>query len=128
MPYASDESPATTPETVTFDIRDIPFSVRGAWLNLSPVVGLHTTVDTVHLVAHTNGMHGVLALQPHRDQGPVETTWVAEPARLSWRADDGARVAAAFEGPSAIRLRGDRLGVRIADPAPELTPFTGCYL
>jgi len=128
MANASHESPVTTPEPVTFDIRDIPFSVRGAWLNLSPVVGLHRTADTIHLVAHTNGMHGVLALEPHRGQGPVETTWVAEPARLSWRAADGARVSAAFEGTSAIRLRGAGLGVRIADPAPELTPFTGCYL
>ena len=33
-----------TPEKVGFDIRDIPFSVRGAWLNLSPVVALHLSL------------------------------------------------------------------------------------
>jgi glycogen debranching enzyme len=118
----------TTPTNLTFDIRDVPFSVRGAWLNLSPVVGLHTTADTIHLVAHKNGMHGVLALQSHRGEQPVGTTWVAEAARLTWRAPDGAHAAATFDGTAAIRLRGAGLALRIADPAPALTPFTGCYL
>jgi len=118
----------TTPATVTFDIRDIPFSVRGAWVNLSPVVALHTTAEVIHLVAHKNGMHGLLALQPCRDEGPVETTWHAEAARFTWRSDDESVVAAAFDGTSAIRLRGAGLGLRVADPARELTPFTGCYL
>src|SRR4051794_39812793 len=110
----------TTRNAVTFDIRDIPFSVRGAWINLSPVVALHTTAEAVHLVAHKNGMHGLLALQPQRDERPVETTWLAEAARFTWRSDDGAEVAAAFDGTSAIRLRGAGLALRVADPAPEL--------
>ena len=33
-----------------FDIHEIPFSTRGAWFNLSPVTGLHTHSDRVHLV------------------------------------------------------------------------------
>ena len=37
-----------------FDVRDIPFSVRGSWLNLSPVVALHTRTDAIHLVSHRN--------------------------------------------------------------------------
>jgi glycogen debranching enzyme len=117
-----------TPQTVTFDIRDIPFSARGAWVNLSPVVALHTEADTIHLVAHKNGMHGVLAMQPHRADRSAETTWVAEAARFTWQGPDETHVAATFDGPSAIRLRGAGLGLHIADPAPALTPFTGCYL
>src|SRR4051794_8064529 len=128
MPPPPRDSPMTPPETVRFDIHDIPFSMRGAWLNLSPVVGLHTKVDTIHLVAHKNGMHGVLAMQPQRGARAVETTWLAEAARFTWRASDESQVAAAFDGTSAIRLRGTGLGLRIADPAPALTPFTGCYL
>src|ERR1044072_4204171 len=98
-----------TPTNLTFDIRDVPFSVRGAWLNLSPVVGLHTTADTIHLVAHKNGMHGVLAILPHRGEEPGGTTWLAEAARLTWRSPDGAQAAASFDGTAAIRLRGTGL-------------------
>src|SRR4051794_30649617 len=98
MPPAPRDSPMTTaattpPETVSFDIRDIPFSVRGAWVNLSPVVALHTTVGTIHLVSHKNGMHGVLAMQPVRAERAVETTWLAEAARFTWQAPDGAQIA-----------------------------------
>ena len=46
---------ALTDCEVRFDIREIPFSRRGSWLNLSPVVAAHTTTDTVHLVSHRNG-------------------------------------------------------------------------
>jgi len=121
-------TPTTTPEKVGFDIRDIPFSVRGAWLNLSPVVALHTTADTIHLVAHQNGMHAVLALQPQREGRAVETTWRADAARFTWQSPEGEQVAATFDGTAAIRLRGAGLGLRVADAARELTPFTGCYL
>src|SRR4051812_4518378 len=101
------------PTSMSFDIRDIPFSVRGAWFNLSPVVAPHTRVDTVHLVAHKNGLHGVLGMQPHRDGTAVEATWLAGVARFLWRSGETAEVAATFDGTSAIRLRGTGLGLRI---------------
>jgi len=56
----------------TFDVRDVPFSVRGSWLDLSPVVGLHTRHDDVHLVSHRNGMHAVLRCEPVAGPAPVE--------------------------------------------------------
>ena len=52
-----------------FDVREIPFSVRGSWLNLSPVVALHSHADAVHLVSHRNGMHAVLRCEPLDDGG-----------------------------------------------------------
>jgi len=113
---------------VTFDVREIPFSRRGAWIGLSPVVGIHDTSDTIHLVSHQTGMHAVLALVPERAAAPVATTWSADAAVLAWRAQDGGSVEAVFDGPTTIRLRGRGLALRLRDATPGLTPFTGTFL
>ena len=113
---------------VHFDIREIPFSRRGSWLNLSPVIAAHTTTDTVHLISHRNGFHGVLRLLPVRDGAPVDTRWSADPATFRWVSEDEGTVEAAFAGEDAIRLRGNGLGLRVTDAASELTPFSGAYL
>lgn len=111
---------------VSFDITEIPFSTRGAWLDISPVVGLHHTAADLHLVSHRNGFHGVLRLTPHRRDGPVEATIVADSSVLRW-SDGTGHVEALFDGPDLIRVRGRGLGLRLADAANELTPFTGTY-
>src|SRR4051812_29319395 len=111
-----------------FDIREIPFSTRGSWLNLSPVTGLHTRTDTIHLVSHRNGMHAALALRPERDGTRVLTTWQADPARFTWLASDGTHVEAVFAGQDVLRLRGEGTGLRVEDATDGLTPFTGSYL
>ncbi|GEL94618.1 amylo-alpha-1,6-glucosidase [Cellulomonas composti] len=111
----------------TFDLREIPFSVRGSWLNLSPVVALHTHRDDVHLVSHRNGMHGVLRCEPQLDGAAVPTTWRADAATFGWSHGD-AHVTAVFDGPRALRLRGVGLALRLADAAGGLTPFTGTFL
>jgi len=49
----------TTPSLPRFDIREILFSARGSWLNMSQVVGLRRRADDIHLVSHTTGMHAV---------------------------------------------------------------------
>ncbi|NHA68623.1 amylo-alpha-1,6-glucosidase [Phycicoccus flavus] len=116
-----------TADDLTFDVREIPFSRRGSWLDLSPVVALHTHSDLVHLVSHRNGFHGVLALAPERDGVPVEATWSADPGVFRW-SDGDATVEAAFDGADAVRLRGSGLGLRLSDAAAALTPFTGTYL
>ena len=113
-----------TSEVPTFDIREIPFSVRGSWLNLSPVVALHSHADAVHLVSHRNGMHAVLRCEPLT---AADVAWVADAATFSWRTDAGA-VTAVFDGLRTLRLRGDGVGLRLADAAGGLTPFTGTYL
>lgn len=120
--------PLHDPSTeAAFDVREIPFSRRGSWLDLSPVVALHTCTDTIHLVSHRNGLHGVLTLRPERNGRLVEATWSADPAVLAWATEDG-RVEAAFAGQDAVRLRGSGLALRLEDAAPGLTPFTGTYL
>src|SRR3954447_3015742 len=107
----------------TFDVRDIPFSVRGSWLNLSPVVALHTRSDAIHLVSHRNGMNAVLRCEPVTDV-PVE--WVTDAATHTWRAGD-ASVTAVFEDARTLRLRGTGVPLRLVDAADGLTPFTGTY-
>ncbi|HYF72889.1 MAG TPA: trehalase family glycosidase [Nocardioides sp.] len=114
--------------TVSFDVRQIPFSTRGSWLDVSPVVALHTRADDLHLVSHTNGMHAVLSLRPTLGGAHVDTEWLATPAELTWRSADGGQVRAAFDGTSAVRLRGSGLGLRLSDASSELTPFAGTYL
>ncbi|MEU0315476.1 hypothetical protein [Nocardioides sp. NPDC006273] len=116
-----------TSTEAAFDVREIPFSRRGSWLDLSPVIALHTRTDTIHLVSHRNGFHGVLTLRPEDDGRPVETVWSAGPAVLTWTAERG-RVEAAFAGPDAVRFRGSGLALRLGDAAAGLTPFTGTYL
>lgn len=115
------------PRPCPFDIRQIPFSARGSWLSLSPVTGLHTTSDRIHLDSHANGLHAVLRLQPEHAGAAVETTWSADAVRLAWETEGGV-VEAAFDGPSTVRLRGTGIGLRVADTVGELTPFTGGYL
>ncbi|MFL6079035.1 MAG: amylo-alpha-1,6-glucosidase [Ornithinibacter sp.] len=115
------------PDPVAFDIREVPFSRRGCWLNLSPVVAPHRTSDLVHLVSHRNGFHAVLALAPERAGSRVDASWLAGASTFSWAAPHGT-VDAAFDGAGALHLRGSGLGLRLTDAAARLTPFTGTYL
>jgi len=125
---------AAAPAGPVFDVREVPFSRRGSWLDLSPVVGLHSRADDVHLVSHQTGMHPVLRLVPTLAGERVATTLTATPGVLTWTvagAPSGAvagTVEAAFESVDAVRLRGRGLGLVLADPSSTLTPFTGLYL
>lgn len=112
--------------SLTFDVREIPFSRRGAWLNISPVTALHTTSPDLHLVSHQTGMHAVLALIPVAGGQAVHASVSATPEALTWSSPEG-DVTAVFETADTVRLRGAGLDLRIADAAPELTPFTGTY-
>ncbi|MFY1620374.1 amylo-alpha-1,6-glucosidase [Micromonospora sp. WMMD736] len=111
------------PSGPEFAIQDIPFSYRGSWLNISPVVAEKTYADDLHLVSHQTGLHPVLRLRPDAPDATV----VATPALLTWRAGPG-RVEAVFDGPDTLRIRGRQLGLRIAAAADTLTPFSGSYL
>ncbi|WP_053717880.1 amylo-alpha-1,6-glucosidase [Saccharothrix sp. NRRL B-16348] len=106
-----------------FSVREIPFSHPGAWFGLSPVTALATYADDLHLVSHRNGMRAVLSLVVGGG-GAVDVT--ADPALLTWTAGRG-RARAAFETPSALRITGHGVGLRIAAADPTLTPFTGTY-
>ncbi|MBO4160390.1 amylo-alpha-1,6-glucosidase [Micromonospora antibiotica] len=110
------------PSGPEFSIQDIPFSYRGSWLNISPVVAEKTYADDLHLVSHQTGLHPVLRLAP-----TAASTVVATPTLLTWRSGTGL-VEAGYEGPDTLRLRGRGLGLRIAAAAGTLTPFSGTYL
>lgn len=111
-----------------FDVRSIPFSRRGAWINLSPVTALHTTNHLIHLVSHQNGMHAVLSLATESAGRSVDASILGTPASLVWKCVGGGEIEAVFERKDAIRLRGRGASLRISDSAGVLTPFTGCYL
>ncbi|WP_308492152.1 amylo-alpha-1,6-glucosidase [Microbacterium terrisoli] len=110
----------------TFDITEIPFSARGSWLDLSPVVGLHTVSDDIHLVTHTGGMHPVFRLVPDGVGDVAAPAVRVTPASLAW-VMDGGNVEVTFAHESGVRFRGRGLGLRFVAP-DELTPFTGGYL
>ncbi|WP_243063318.1 amylo-alpha-1,6-glucosidase [Humibacter sp. RRB41] len=112
---------------LTFDVRSIPFSRRGSWLDLSPVVALQRTEADIHLVSHTTGMHAVLRLTPRTGEERADASLTGTAASLLWRTPAGT-VEAVFETTDAIRFRGRGLGMRFAEAATELTPFTGTYL
>lgn len=117
----------TSPSAATFDIREIPFSRRGSWLDISPVVALHTVRDDLHLVSHQSGMYAVLAFEPQRRGRRLEGVRTEATASvLRWAVQDGA-IEAAFEDESTVRLRGRSIDLRIAEATRELTPFTGIY-
>jgi len=105
-----------------FSIQEIPFSYRGSWLDISPVVAEKTYADDLHLVSHQTGLRPVLRFTPS-----AASTVVASPALLTWWHDAG-RIEAVYESPDTIRLRGTGLGMRIAAAATDLTPFSGTYL
>ncbi|MFJ6673315.1 amylo-alpha-1,6-glucosidase [Actinosynnema sp. NPDC091369] len=109
-----------------FSVREIPFSHSGAWFGISAVVGLAEYAEDLHLVSHRNGMHAVLSLVPVLSGARVSAEVKADPALLTWSAGRG-RVAAAFESPTALRISGDGLGLRIAAADETLTPFTGTH-
>lgn len=111
------------PSGPEFGIQDIPFSYRGSWFNISPVVAEKTYADDLHLVSHQTGLHPVLRLTPT----VAGTTVVATPALLTWR-DGVDRIEAVYDGPDTLRIRGHRLGLRVAAAAHTLTPFSGTYL
>ncbi|MEV0901649.1 trehalase family glycosidase [Actinoplanes sp. NPDC049802] len=116
---------------LTFAIQDIPFSYRGSWLNVSPVIAEKTTSDDLHLVSHQTGMHPVLRFVPLHGDTRADTTVVATPSRLTWQArrTGGAPgIELAYQSADTIRVRGTGLGLRIAVAAPALTPFSGSYL
>jgi hypothetical protein len=110
-----------------FDLDRIPFSYRGSWLNLSPIVGAHERSADVHLVSHVTNLTAVLTLVPTVDSQPVRADRHATPALLTWSSGHG-RVEAAFDGTTALRLRGSGLGLTLRATESALTPFSGPYL
>ncbi|KAA2252194.1 glycogen debranching protein [Solihabitans fulvus] len=109
-----------------FSIQEIPFSCRGSWFGVSPVVALGTYADDLHLVSHRNGMHAVLRLVPVLSGTRVPAEVTANPTVLTWSTDRG-RISAAFESPSVLRISGHGLGLRVEAADATLTPFTGTY-
>lgn len=111
-----------------FSVHDIPFSTRGSWFDISPVVAEKTYADDLHLVSHQNGMHAVLRLTPlHPGTGDrLETRVEATPGLLSW-IGGGGRIDLVYASPDTVRLRGTSLDIRISAAAQTLTPFSGTY-
>ena len=111
-----------------FSVHDIPFSTRGSWFGISPVVAEKTYAEDLHLVSHQNGMHAVLCLVPlDMATGDRATTSPhATPSLLSWTGGEG-RIDLAYESPDTVRLRGDGLGLHIGAATTALTPFSGTY-
>jgi len=110
-----------------FDVTEIPFSRRGSWLDISPVVALHTTRDDLHLVSHQTGMHAVLRFQLESAGVRIASTYTSNPASLNWTTDSPATAEATFESLDTLRIRGAGSDFRIADAAELLTPFTGTF-
>jgi len=115
------------PQSPTFSVQDIPFSYRGSWFDISPVIAEQTYADDLHLVSHQTGLHPVLRFVPLHGDRPAVTTTSATPALLRWRHDAG-EIELAYENADTIRLRGTGLGLRLATAATTLTPFSGSYL
>ena len=115
-------------ESFSFDVREVPFSIRGSWLNLSPVVATHTVADDIHLVSHVNGMHPIFRITPEVDGLHQSADWLTDAASLRWHGPNGGLAAAAFDGPRRLRLRGRGLQLRLTEAAGELTSFSGGYL
>lgn len=117
----------SNPSSLRFDVREIPFSRRRSWLDISPVVGLHDVRENLHLVSHQTGMNAIFVFEVGGEASPEALQVLATPSVLSWVDGQGGRIDAVFESETAVRMRGRSLGLRIADATPELTPFTGTY-
>ncbi|MFI5937937.1 amylo-alpha-1,6-glucosidase [Actinoplanes sp. NPDC051494] len=115
------------PQTPVFAVQDIPFSYRGSWFGISPVIAENTYADDLHLVSHQAGLHPVLRFEPRHGDRPAVTTTTATPTLLCWSHDAG-EIRLAYQNADTIRLRGTGLGIRLATAATTLTPFSGSYL
>ncbi|MDH6221733.1 amylo-alpha-1,6-glucosidase [Streptomyces pseudovenezuelae] len=116
------------PSGPAFSVHDIPFSTRGSWFGISPVVAEKTYAEDLHLVSHQNGMHAVLRLVP-LDPATGDRTATdphATPSLLSWTGSEG-RIDLTYESPDTVRLRGAGLSLHIGAAATVLTPFSGTY-
>jgi glycogen debranching enzyme len=113
---------------LSFNVREIPFSLRGSWFDISPVVALHTTSHDLHLVTHQTGMHPILRLIAEQNGKRISTEWMTSPSTLAWSVDDERLIEAAFERADVLRIRGRGADLKMEDAADELTPFTGSYL
>jgi glycogen debranching enzyme len=111
----------------TFSVREIPFSHRESWFDISPVVAEKTYADDLHLVSHRCGMHPVLRFEARYAGGRVDAPVSATPSRLRWEHPAGG-VDLVYESADTVRLRGTGLGLRIAVATAALTPFSGTYL
>jgi glycogen debranching enzyme len=111
----------------TFSVREIPFSYRESWFDISPVIAEKTYADDLHLVSHRSGMHAVLRFEARLADGRADTAVSATPSRLRWEHPAGG-VELVYESADTIRLRGTGLGLRLAVATATLTPFSGTYL
>lgn len=111
----------------SFNVREIPFSYEGSWINLSPVVALHRAEDDIHLISHITGMHAVLRLVPTRATRKVEAEVAAQPSALTWIVEGKPVARAVFESTTVLRIAGRGTEFTISDAAKELTPFSGSY-
>ncbi|MEV4276481.1 amylo-alpha-1,6-glucosidase [Actinoplanes xinjiangensis] len=110
-----------------FAIQEIPFSYRGSWFGISPVIAEKVCAEDLHLVSHQTGMHPVLRFEARDGGARTEPAIIATPARLSWRHPHGT-IELVYQNADTIRLRGTGLGLRIAAAHTALTPFGGTYL
>jgi hypothetical protein len=117
-----------TPHGPAFSVQEIPFSHRGSWFDVSPVVAQHTTAPDLHLVSHQNGLHPVLRLVPLRPGSAdrARTRWRATASLLTWQ-DGDARIDLAYDGAETVRVRGRGLDLLLTPAAGRLTPFSGVY-
>ncbi len=113
---------SVAPRGPRFSLQDIPFSYRGSWFGISPVIAEKTYAEDLHLVSHQTGMHAVLRLQ-----APAGATVMATPTMLSWRHASG-EIDLAYQDPTTIRIRSAGAALRIAAATGTLTPFGGSYL
>ena len=95
----------TESSATSFDIREIPFSRRGSWLDISPVVALHTVREKLHLVSHQTGMHAIFVFEPMQHGLPVDAIVEATPTTLRWSTPSGV-IEGVFESDSVLRIRG----------------------
>jgi hypothetical protein len=114
-------------DAVGFNLDQVPFSMRGSWLSISRIVGLHRRAEFVHLVSHQTGMHPILEFQPLGDGAVLTALPDATAERLRWESADGF-IEVVFSDAQTVRVRGRGLALRLADVAANLTSFTGSYL
>ncbi|WP_369374055.1 amylo-alpha-1,6-glucosidase [Promicromonospora sp. Populi] len=108
---ALDEVLDEVQDEVRVDVAEVPFSRRGSWLNVSTVVGPHTSARHLHLVSHRHGMHAAAEIVLFDDAGrELAPVVAATPSRLRAQGAPGQRAPGwfevAFEDAESLRVRG----------------------
>ena len=101
-----------------FDLRSVPFSRFGSYFSFARLDGKEAVLgEGLYLRTHHCGGALVFKLEPYGDAIPIPYELSATPARIAMTTEGGGRIEIVMADPSSIRIRGERVSLRLEMPS-----------